>query len=188
MILLHVFTGALTEAVGYQNLTCYLDQLPCQLLQLPCAQLFGINCNATLSSTKWDIHDRCFPSHQTRKTAQQGESAITGIIMASWCLLDRAAPAYIIQIHLWMVSQATLVGTPAIVMLNAVCVEALNLTVILSYDKLHQDFSLRRQKQSLQLLGILELLESLRCKRSVCWGFVLQQTLLDQRLIRVKMC
>lgn len=71
-----------------------------------------------------------------------------------------------------MVPQATLVGAPAVIMLNAVRVEAFDLTIILGYYKLHQDFPLWCQKQSLQLLGVLKLLKSLWWERPMLDPYV----------------
>lgn len=67
-----------------------------------------------------------------------------------------AIPSDVVQVHLWVVPQASLVGTAAVVMLDSIRIEGFYLSVVLCYDEFYQNLSLGRQKQALQLVWVLE--------------------------------
>ncbi|KAA6427887.1 MAG: hypothetical protein FRX49_02549 [Trebouxia sp. A1-2] len=58
-------------------------------------------------------------------------------------------------VHLRMVSEPTLVWASAIIMLDTICIEALNLAIILGDDKLDKHLPLRSEKQPLKLFWVL---------------------------------
>ena len=71
-------------------------------------------------------------------------------------------PADVIQVDLGVVAQTAFVGSTAVGVLHAVCVEGLNLAVVFGDDQLHQDFALGGQQQPLQLSRVLQFCERLR--------------------------
>ncbi len=65
-----------------------------------------------------------------------------------------------------MVSEPTLVWTSAIIMLDTICIEALNLAIILGDDKLDKHFPLGSEKEPLKLFWVLKLCKSLQMLHS----------------------